>query len=599
MRSVARLTPIALALTLAACSTTQQNQDVGAIESDAAPVAETVAAPVTPTPAVDPEPVASVQTDNSAEIASLKARIKELEQDVSANQATIAELNRQLNEREARIAELEQAPEMAPTQLSELEQVKAQRDQLEDDFLRLQTENTQLNQRIEQLNQQLLASQQQQANLALAQTEPTPPTKPKVESTPTVVPSEPMVSEADFMQLNKDYRTLDSKHYALSQEYRDLQLEHAQLRSDYNRLKQSNSSLTAQLADIKAENLRLGGALSDARAQHQVLWDKIRVQRDVIDDLEARNAELGKEKMVLVSAPATSETTTEVQDNNAELEAKIDRLRSELTAQNKLLADYQDQIVRLEAELDAGTHYERQLQASERQYQQLENKHKALTVQIAMLESELAAEKEKVTELEQALQTSRQQQQALRAELDQIKQKSAADADLRTSLEAQVNNLIPFEGAVLSLNQQLTTQLANVRWQLPTSANINDVFEVLVTADVQNSVPGQRFYAELISDSALTLMSAAEADAQVDNGRVTFRWRVSGLNEQPEAQLHLIVHQGMNYSDTRFNRMVYRDDVAVSLTDQDWFGKYWPWGAAVLAGLAGGFLFGRLNKRNS
>ncbi|MEC8483183.1 MAG: hypothetical protein VXY99_05120, partial [Pseudomonadota bacterium] len=162
----------------------------------------------------------------------------------------------------------------------------------------------------------------------------------------------------------------------------------------------------------------------------------------------------------------------------------------------------------------------------------------------------------------------------------------------------QVNNLIPFEGAVLSLQQQLKSELSDVRWTLPTSANLHDTFEIQLSATVDQPVQGQTYFAELFTDSALSMMSSSEAEATVNQGKLNFRWRLSGLNERPNATMNVSVTQAVNYDGQMILRKVYRDTQSVELISNDWLGKYGFWVAAILGGLLIGFVGGKVGKRS-
>ena len=92
------------------------------------------------------------------------------------------------------------------------------------------------------------------------------------------------------------------------------------------------------------------------------------------------------------------------------------------------------------------------------------------------------------------------------------------------------------------------------------------------------------------------MISDRVASAVVQNGRLQWRWRVAGLNEKPDAQLNLFVNQQMNFQDQVFQRQIYRGSETLSLVNTNLFDKYGYWGMAILLGLIGGFLIGRINK---
>ncbi|MFT6655571.1 MAG: hypothetical protein ACJAWI_002345, partial [Marinomonas primoryensis] len=56
------------------------------------------------------------------------------------------------------------------------------------------------------------------------------------------------------------------------------------------------------------------------------------------------------------------------------------------------------------------------------------------------------------------------------------------------------------------------------------------------------------------------------------------------------------VSQQINFEDQSIQRQVYRGNETLSLINTNLFEKYGYWVGAILLGLLGGFLIGRLNK---
>ncbi len=555
-QSFSYLTPVALGVMLSACSTTSNTTDNGS--------SLTEQMVVTPT-----------ESSSTSDQQKHQDQIDSLKEQLAANSEQIATLTQALDQKELQIAELMSQGTDA-TALSQIETLKAQRNKLEIDYNQLRLENDRLTARIqtlEQQNQGLLAEQSSQ--------------------------------EADFIELNKSFRTLDSAHYALSKNYRDLSVEHAHLKSDYDALLASNGELEAQYDALNQENLKLGGALSEARAQHQVLWDKIRVQSNVINSLENSNAEMARGGTIEVADGEAEAPDT------AALNAEITRLKAELNAQNGLISDYQNDVNALENELEEQEEgLDRQLEELESTYRTTKAANDTLTQDIEQLRLQISAQDAELQNLQAQLIESEAQKEQYRAEMTRIREGSAAQVaelqaqasqqtEQRAALEAQVNNLIPFEGAVQSLQRQLNSELTNVRWSLPSSANVQDTFEIQLAANVNNAVQGQSFYAELFTDSALGMMSASEAESTVENGQVSFRWRLTGLNEAPNATLNVVVNQSVNYDGHSFQRKVYRDHTQVELLSNDWMAKYGYWALAILGGLIIGFAVGKSGRQSN
>ncbi|SBT18987.1 Chromosome partition protein Smc [Marinomonas gallaica] len=555
--------PVALGVALSACSTQTTYQDSAVQQTKLHSV-----------------PAASQNTSEHVSSSDHRSDIEALRQQLTENADRMARLTAKLDDKDRQLSQLMQGDKEASL-LLQMRQIEAERDALEIQYNQLRLENDRLTAKIERLENDVQIAQQ-------------------------------TISErqVDFMALNKSFRTLDSAHFALSKDYRDLSVEHAHLNSQYKMLQDKNLQLAETLDTLGQENLTLGGALSEARAQHQVLWDKIRVQSNVIDTLQNQNAELHRKGRLVIAA---DDSAPEAADNSAQLKAKVVRLQAELSAQNNLISGYQSDVVKLEAALqrqedDLGN----QLQSLESTYQTAAQRNRELERELAQLKQGLASQETKAESLAQKLQSSAAEKQQMKAQLAELRARndssaqaiktlqaqSSVQAEEKALLENQVNNLIPFEGAVLSLQNQLKSELTNVRWSLPTSANLHDTFEIQLSADVASPVQGQTYYAELFVDSALNMMSAAEAESTLNQGQLNFRWRLSGLNERPNATMNVSVTQEVNYDGEIILRKIYRDTESVELISTDWFNKYGFWGAAILGGLLLGFAVGKLGQSN-
>lgn len=499
-----------------------------------------------------------------------RTREQALRQQFDRTTEKVTRLSQTLDQKERDIVELANQP---PTnaQRDALQTLRQERDALEDRFNQARMENERL---LEQLDKHSAAR-----------------TADSVQQSP------------DYIELNKNFRTVDSERYALSKDYRDLAIEQAILKGQHTMLTRERDQLQQTLETMAQEKAQLQAALADARAQHQVLWDKIRVQGNVIDSLEHTNAQLN-ERGKFVSANDRSETDD---DSAAELNAHITRLEAELAAQNTLIRDYQANIEQLMAQDELRVN---RLKALDKTYQEVLQRNQALNAQVEQLQQTSNARTNQIKQLEQRLSRSQSARDTLQARLETLLQKNEQiqqtvndlqdraeqQAQSRVALENQVNQLIPFEGAISSLQRQLSSELTNARWKLPTSANLNDTFEIQFSAQVDNPIAGQIFYAELIVDSALNMLSAAEAESAVENGRINFRWRLSGLNERPNARMNVAINQSVNYDGQQILRKVYRDSETVELISTDWLSKYGYWAIAILGGLLLGFGAARLGR---
>ena len=555
--------PVALGTILTACSHTSVITDSASSESNAQTLWS-----------ASPQDVEQSNVLSPTQVSELEL----LRQRIADNADRIVQLTAQLDEKDRLLAELMSNDKDAALLLT-IQQLEKERNALEIRYNQLRLENDRLTAQIHTLENDIqvtkLSSSEQQA---------------------------------DFVALNRNFRTLDSAHYALSKDYRDLSIEHAHLKSQLDTLTEQNKHLAQEFSLLNEENLKLGGALSEARAQHQVLWDKIRVQGNVIDTLQTQNAELQRKGGLIIAAEGNPDNLPDL----AKLEAKITRLKAELSAQNDLISGYQVDVAQLESALTRQENdLNGQLETLQNRYQELTARHKQLNAELSNMRDMLNARDQRIASLQQELDRSDQQKATLLAEIKQLReqhedslqqivsleQQAVVEAEQKTKLENQVNNLIPFEGAVMSLQRQLQSELTNVRWTLPTSANLHDTFEIQLSAEVNNPVQGQTYYAELFVDSALSMMSAAEAESTLNQGQLNFRWRLSGLNERPNATMNVSVTQEVNYNGQVILRKIYRDTESVELISKDWLSKYGFWAAAILGGLLMGFGVGKLGRR--
>lgn len=527
---------------------------------------------------------------SSASRLTTTQEIDQLHTRMAKNFDEIAQLARQLDEKEKALSELMSGYIDAGT-LMQIQRLGNERDELELAYNQLHQSNDRLAERIRLLQNdaQVAALQALKPELDVTQSEPEP--------------------EVDFVQLNRDYRTLNSAHYALSKNYRDLSIDHAHLKSQVDVLTKQNETLSRNYAALRDQNVLLTGSLTEARTRHQALWDKVRIQGSVIDTLQSKNAELQQQGGLVATAEGSPSNLPDVSN----LTAQVTRLKAELSAQDSMISGYQKDVAQLEAALIRKEQdLTGQLQSLEARYQDLEQRRRQLNTELSELRSALQSRDQRMASLQSQLESSSQQKTELLDELQQLReqyldsqqqiktleQQALIESQQKAKLENQVNNLIPFEGAVLSLQRQLQSELSNVRWSLPTSANLHDTFEIQLSAEVENPVQGQTYYAELFVDSALDMMSAAEAESTLNQGQLNFRWRLSGLNERPEATMNVSVTQEVNYNGQVILRKIYRDTESVELISNDWLSKYGFWGAAILGGLLIGFGAGKLGRRS-
>lgn len=351
------------------------------------------------------------------------------------------------------------------------------------------------------------------------------------------------------------------------QSYFALLDDNTELQSKYANLEADNKANQKRLTALKKENLMLGGALSDARAQHQVLWDKI---QSLGGDDSARS-----ESVPQSSAPVIQPITDDNSDyerENEQMRIELADLKNQLVKQKALIEEYKSDVLKLESALDEGADYEARWKELDNKLAQAQQNNAALTAQLNAAEEQLVASQTELSAL------------------------SARLASTQQALETNENSGISVTAAIEALQSQMSSTLQNVQWQLPNEIALHNNFEILVSADVRPSLSGQVYQAELVTDSDIQMISDRIASAVVQNGRLQWRWRVAGLNEKPEAQLNLFVSQQIAFQDQTIQRQVYRGNETLSLINTNLIEKYGYWGIAILLGLLGGFLIGRINK---
>lgn len=348
------------------------------------------------------------------------------------------------------------------------------------------------------------------------------------------------------------------------QSYLDLLGENTELQEKYANLEADNQANQKRLTALKKENLMLGGALSDARAQHQVLWDKIR-------SLGGEQPESAQPIIDTKPFPLANDDVN-YERENAQMRIELANLKNQLVEQKALIEEYKNDILKLESVLDEGADYEARWKDLDNKLAQAQQNNAELTAQLNATGEQLAASQ---------------------AELSAL---SARLASTQQALEVKENSGISVTAAIEALQSQMSSALQNVKWQVPNEIALHNNFEILVSADVSPSLSGQVYQAELVTDSDIQMISDRVASAVVQNGRLQWRWRVAGLNEKPEAQVNLFVSQQIAFQDQTIQRQVYRGNETLSLINTNLFEKYGYWGGAILLGLLGGFLIGRVNK---
>lgn len=542
------LIPVALGLMASACTTTttstSQDQGTKQIEGEA----------TTADLAEYRSKLAETNRDNQQEIAALKKAL-------ANNDAQLVDLHTALDKKDSAIALLESGEADAESLLA-LAKERRLRNSLESQYAELKVENDHLVDQIKALESKRKTRQMDS-------------------SSESVFAS----SSQHFLDLNNSFQTLDSEHYALNQAYQSLIKKQAGLQEKYAALSNENQTNQQSLAFLQQENRRLAEQISAARSQNQILWTKVHSQRETIDGLQKG------------TTSSVDQASLDSRDTG-QLHSDIIKLSGVIEAQKTLIADYQDEMAGLEASLQKGAADKAKLKALEARLSTLSKLNLAADRQLAKSRSMLVNQQQEQARLADSLAQSKAQQATLQQRLDAIELRAKNSESQRVALESQVNGLIPFQAEVNALQAQIDSGLSNVRWQIPNEMSLHNTFEILVTATVDKPVAGQTYVAELVTDSAIQMVSASEAEAVIQNGQLQWRWRVNGLNERPKATLNLFISQQMNYQGQRIMRQIYRDSDTLALTNNNLLDKYGYWGMAILVGLLGGFLVGRVNRKD-
>ncbi|SBS34487.1 Chromosome partition protein Smc [Marinomonas spartinae] len=554
--------PIALGLMTTACSTTSNTSSQG--QSGRTEGGNIPHSSVARNPASFQE---TLQEKNQ--------RIAALQQTLTKNQSQLADLQHQLDEKDALIDALGKSSSSSEALIA-LEKEKRLRRDLESRYAQLRIDNDRLNKKITQLKTENISLEKQlTSNSSVNKT-----SQNQASSN----------AKLDFVTLNKSYQTLNSAYSALQKKYHSLENKEKTLQQRYNKLTLDNLSNQKALDSLKAENLKLGGQISDARAQQESLWDKIHVQEGMIKHLQAKLTEQYRNQ------PTPSDDTTSNQ-GNSQLQGQIATLEARLKAQVSLIDDYKKKVRTLKKQLAQHKVNNRHIKALETQLARLEQMNVDANKALKDSNKALLASQAQAESLSNQLTGLEQDKASLEKQLASLKEQSARDATERNKLAAQVNDLIPFQAEVASLKNQLAVGLQSVTWQLPKEASLHNNFEIVVTARVNNPVAGQSYIAQLVTDSAIQMISSPKVEATLQNGQLQWRWRLNGLNERPNAKLNLFVSQQMNYHDKVILRQVYDGSETMALNNDNLLDKYGFWAGAILLGLAGGFGAGYMSRR--
>lgn len=542
------LIPVALGLMASACTTTTTSraQDQGVTSAAVVDAGATVTA--------QRETITQKMSQGREKITALKKAL-------ANNNKQLLALHEALDEKDSSIGALE-ASESTPETLLAVTKERRLRDTLESQYAELKVENDHLIHQLEESQSELDGLNSELLSDLL------------------VAPS-----SGSFVALNSSFQSLDSAHYALNQSYQELLKKQQDGQQKYALLAKENQTNQQSLSFLEQENKRLAQQITAARTQNKILWEKVRSQRSTINELQE-------------GASGTVDQAYLDGLNTGELHTDIIKLSGVIEAQKTLIADYQDEIARQKAALKAGANSKNKIQSLELSLSELHKMNLSTDRQLAKSRSALLASQQQQAELAQSLARVKSQQAVLQKQLAEIEAREKNNESQRVTLESQVNQLIPFQAEVNALQAQIDSGLSNVRWQIPKTMSLHNNFEILVTATVDKPVAGQTYVAELVADSAIQMVSASEAEAVLQNGQLQWRWRVNGLNERPKATLNLFISQQMNYQGQRIMRQVYRDSDTLALTNNDLLDKYGYWGMAILAGLFGGFLVGRINRKN-
>jgi len=351
--------------------------------------------------------------------------------------------------------------------------------------------------------------------------------------------------EIQFSALNLDNDLLKRRIHELENENLVLIEENADLELDYENTQK-------QLAELRRSNQALGESLEEIRAEHQILFKKYQSLNNAVLSIEPSDT---ADNSRIQTAVELSSLQTQVEEQRAEIE------------------EYKNDILELESALDESGHYE--------------SRWKTLDVKLAAAQQKNTRLENQLKAAEIAMSSNQTERDILLSRLNNVQQ----------VLDAKENNSIAIIATMEALESQMSSRLLNVRWQLPNEIALHDTFEIVVTARAQPSLSGQAYIAELVTGSAIHMISAPVVNAVVQSGGLQWRWRVAGLSEKTDARLNLIVNQKINIQDQEVMRQVYRGSENLSLINTNLFEKYGYWGGAILLGLLGGFGIGRLNGR--
>ena len=611
---------IAFSFVISSCSTTREEIQESTIEETA---------PLSTQADADHSQLTDENVKLKNDLLKNISEITLLRKQIESNQAEILELNAKLNQHEAKILQLQNKSKSTnATLLRSLENEKSARRSLEERYLALKLKDNELRNKLTRLESDnaLLTEQlnatHRNAVSASDSVETCVETMESIAS-PDVAVIEPDAQNtcldskdlaigyenvSNLQALNDEYAKtvieLETKHKTLSEKHNLLKDRYQTLRQQYSSLERENVSLSNAYAELKQKNLDLGGAIADSKAQHQVLWDRISVQDKIIANLQADAIEAAEKSSgnVMFARNITSELDSDnleksdLQKANKRLQAQIKVLENQLEEQQALMKEYVSRESMVSVEGSSSLSENARLADLQRKLERLTDMNRRTELSLAAIRAELDLSKVKEAKLDKELTQLTDQRNSIAAELNTLSAREQALAKEKSILEKQINALIPFEAEVNSLENQLKSSIVNVKWQRPTAMPLNSAFEVIVTADVENVVSGQAYVAELVVDTAFDLISATEAESVVENGKLTWRWRISGLNAHRAARVDLFIHQQIQYHDQRFSRQVYRDQVLVTLENDDFWEKYGFWSFAIFAGLLGGFFVGRLVK---
>ncbi|AEF54859.1 hypothetical protein [Marinomonas posidonica] len=374
-----------------------------------------------------------------------------------------------------------------------------------------------------------------------------------------------------------------TKRDALESRYQALQFENSQLQEQIQQLSAENATLNEKITQLVNESSQ-----SEEWQQHYLsaLDEKQSLQQQVVQlrqqntflasQLAAAREEhqlLRKQYNQLSIAPSESNAREQAQaEQISSLQASIADYQAKIRQQEMALKDYRAQVISLEGAIDSHADMEARWLAMDQKLATAQANNTRLAEQLATAQASLNEKNQQVTDLNEAL------------------------AKLKNDLGVLENDTISLQAESHSMDLQLASSIRAVNWQLPNEMALNNTFEILVTASVAQPVLGQSYEAELITDSEIQMISNAKVRANVQAGRLQWRWRLTGLNEKPEAEMNLLVRQQMSFNNQTIPRLVYQENQSLALINTNLFEKYGYWTIAILLGLLGGFLIGRIGK---